>query len=186
VEGEITRYEWNWRFAEDYPVNEKFNHLYQLKAVNAQRKGTLPGGLSSGNENGMPILTFSAVDEKLSFIHSEAYGVSTPIASVSMDRVRGVWIHVVLEMLHADDGWVKALVTDLKTGEILMDVKVSCDLWRRPYQSGVGELDYPACYDQYNRPKWGIYRRVATSDQNPLGPAHLEIADLSIKKLKSI
>lgn len=184
VEGEITRYTWKWRLAEDFPVNERFNHLFQLKAVNSQRKGTIPGYTNSGSENGMPILSFYAVDEKFRLIQADPMQNMMEIACVPMDKVRGRWVSVELEVLHADDGCVKVHMADLKSGEVLMDATSHCDTWRRPYQVGVGELDYPACYNQYNRPKWGIYRKVPTTEQNPLPPAHLEIADLSIVKVK--
>lgn len=42
-EGDVTKYQWKWRLADDYPVSGSFNHIFQMKAVNGQRKGTLDG-----------------------------------------------------------------------------------------------------------------------------------------------
>lgn len=183
-EGDVTKYQWKWRLADDYPVSGSFNHIFQMKAVNGQRKGTLDGFTDPVQEHGKAIFSFTAVTKGLQFRSNDKVVVDQQGKEVSipMDNVRGRWIDVSLEMLHADDGWVKVMITDSRTGEVLMDYYGSHDTWRRPEQNGVGELDYPACFDQYNRPKWGIYRNGKRDAVNGLKASHIEFADLTLTK----
>lgn len=183
-EGDVTKYQWKWRLADDYPVSGSFNHIFQMKAVNGQRKGTLEGFTDPVQEHGKAIFSFTAVTKGLQFRNNDKVVVDQQGKEVSipMDRVRGRWIDVSLEMLHADDGWVKVMITDSETGEVLMDYSGNHDTWRRPEQKDVGELDYPACFDQYNRPKWGIYRNGKRDTVNGLKASHIEFADLTLTK----
>ena len=183
VEGDVTKYTWKWRLADDYPVSGSFNHIFQMKAVNGQRKGTLPGFDNPVQEHGKAIFSFTAVNKGLQFRYNDKVVVdqNQKEVSIPMDQVRGRWIDVSLEMLHSDNGWVKVRISDSETGEVLMDYAGSHDTWRRPEQSGVGELDYPACYDQYNRPKWGIYRN-GKRDAGTLRASHIEFCDLTLTK----
>lgn len=182
VEGDITKYSWKWRLAPDYPVGNSFNHIFQMKAVNAQRKDTLLGFTDPVVESGKAIFSFTAVNKGLQFRYNDipVEGVVMP-----MDKVRGRWIEVSLEMLHSDNGWVKIKIEDVGSGELLMEHLGNYDTWRRPEQNKVGELDYPATYDQYNRPKWGIYRKGATTDTPGLMPTYIDFADLTITKVET-
>ena len=184
VDGDVTKYQWKWRLADDYPVSGSFNHIFQLKAVNGQRNKTLPGFTDPVQEHGKAIFSFTAVTKGLQFRSEDKVVVDQngKEVSIPMNEVRGRWIDVSLEMLHADDGWVKVMITDSQTGEVLMDYAGNHDTWRRPYQNGVGELDYPACFDQYNRPKWGIYRNGKRDVANGLKASHIEFCDLVLTK----
>jgi hypothetical protein len=195
-DGDLTKYEWDWYLDDSIYRVDGFCHLFQLKAVNAQGKDE-EHDVSTG-ENGAYILAFSIGGSNntrgpLVLNHNRFDGDQNLMSIPSAD-FRNKWIHVSLEVLNSDAGWISAKVTDKLTGEVLgeyitPDVLVPFnknssdgvrDVWRRAEVSSF-ESVYPATFDQYSRPKWGIYRslRINTADKPE---AKVLVSDITITK----
>ncbi|OBZ08639.1 hypothetical protein A7975_26545 [Bacillus sp. FJAT-26390] len=199
-EGDLVSYEWLWNIPDGNQWNQpNFRHLFQLKAVNAQEANTLPGG-NSGGENGAYILamSISGTTTRTLVVNHNRYDGDKTMLRIPLKEIDGHWIKVELDALISDSGWFTVKITDMVTGKIYTfdnpDVfqpfadkgatDGGKDLWRRPERSGGFETEYPAAFDQYLRPKWGIYRSSANGT-NSAYDAELQLSDITISKAAS-
>ncbi|WP_248924258.1 Ig-like domain-containing protein [Paenibacillus hamazuiensis] len=199
-EGDLVSYEWLWNIPDGSQWNQpNFRHIFQLKAVNAQAADTLPGG-NSGGENGAYILamSISGTTARNLVVNHNRYDGDKNLMTIPLKDIDGHWIKVELKALISDTGWLTVKITDTVTGKVYTfdspDVyKVFPnqgagdgvkDLWRRPERSGGFETEYPAAFDQYLRPKWGIYRS-SNGSTNSAYDVRLKLADITISKLAS-
>jgi hypothetical protein len=199
-EGDLVSYEWLWNIPDGNQWNQpNFRHLFQLKATNAHKKDTLPGG-NAGGENGAYILaiSISGTTNRTLVVNHNRYDGDKTMLRIPLKEIDGHWIKVELDALISDSGWFTVKITDKVTGKIYTfdnpDVfqpfadkgatDGGKDLWRRPERSGGFETEYPATFDQYLRPKWGIYRSSANGT-NSAYDAELQLSDITISKVAS-
>ncbi|MCU6712082.1 S-layer homology domain-containing protein [Paenibacillus sp. J5C_2022] len=200
-DGDIVTYKWKWNIPDGEQWNQSnFRHLFQLKATNSQGADTLPGG-NSGGENGPYILAMSIRGKdtrELQVNHNRHDGDKT-ILRIPMEEIGSHWLDVELNALISDTGWLNIKITDTETGKVYTfdspDVYKMFpqqgegdgvqDLWRRPIRNVNGnfETEYPAVFDQYLRPKWGIYRSAKPG--NSIYDVDLKLADITIGKTAS-
>ncbi|MBW7457578.1 hypothetical protein K0U00_26395, partial [Paenibacillus sepulcri] len=197
-EGDQVSYEWLWNIPDGDQWNQpNFRHIFQLKAVNAQGADTLPGG-NSGGENGAYIIamSISGTTSRDLVVNHNRYDGDKNLMRIPLKEIDGHWIKVELNALISDSGWLTIRITDMVTGKVYTfdspDVYQMFsnqgasdgvkDLWRRPERSGGFETEYPAVFDQYLRPKWGIYRSSA-GGTNSAYDARLQLADITISKV---
>jgi len=209
-DGDLVKYEWDWFLPNSIGRVGGFCHLFQLKAVNRWGYQTLPEG-NNRDENGAYVMAFSrsgnagGTDGNLNLVHTNTpNGGETQLLSIPFSQVVNRWIHVEMTILNSDCGWVEAKVTDKLTGAMIAEYNnrdvftehvpnndAVRDLWRSAEIDHGGqsrfELPYPAAFDQYNRPKWGIYRSVG---RNGIGngdvgnDAEARISDVTITKIE--
>ncbi|UKS24563.1 S-layer homology domain-containing protein [Paenibacillus sp. HWE-109] len=198
--GDLVSYQWKWKISDGNQWNQpNFRHIFQLKAVNAQKANTLPGG-NSGGENGAYLLAFSisgTTSRNLVLNHNRSDGDKTAM-SIPLKEIDGHWIQVELNALISDSGWFTIQITDMVTGKVynfdIPDVYQAFvnqgavdgtkDLWRRPEKGSNFETEFPAAFDQYERPKWGIYRS-SNGGNNSAFDAELQLSDITITKVAS-
>lgn len=203
--GDIVSYQWLWNIPDGNQWNQpNFRHIFQLKATNAQAADTLAGGNSAG-ENGAYILAMSITgkDTRELIVNHNRYDGDKTLLRIPLKEIGSHWIKVELNALISDSGWLTIKITDTVTGKVYTfdspDVYQTFpkqgagdgvkDLWRRPERSiKVGsanvnfETEYPATFDQYLRPKWGIYRN-SNGTTNSAYDAELQLSDITITKV---
>lgn len=199
-EGDIVSYSWLWNIPDGNQWNQSgFRHIFQLKATNAQATNTLPGGNTS-DENGAYILAMSitGTSSRDLIVNHNRYDGDKPLLRIPLKDIGSHWIKVELNALISDSGWLTIKITDTVTGKVYTfdspdvyqvfsnqggsdGVK---DLWRRPQRGSNFETEYPATFDQYLRPKWGIYRS-SNGGNNSAFDVQLQVADITISKVAS-
>jgi|GEM_PF-7083330 len=199
-EGDQVAYEWMWNIPDGTQWNQSnFRHIFQLKAVNRQLADTLPGG-NNGGENGAYLLamSISGTNSRDLVVNHNRFDGDKTMLRVPLKEIDGHWIKVQLNALISDSGWFTVKITDTVTGKVYSfdnpDVFQAFankggtdgvkDLWRRPERAGSFETEFPAAFDQYLRPKWGIYRSSA-GGTNSAYDSQLKIADITISKVAS-
>ncbi|WP_282943585.1 S-layer homology domain-containing protein [Paenibacillus sp. RC67] len=198
--GDIVSYNWLWNIPDGNQWNQSgFRHIFQLKATNAQATDTLPGGNTS-DENGAYILAMSitGTSSRDLIVNHNRYDGDKPLLRIPLKDIGSHWIKVELNALISDSGWLTIKITDTVTGKVYTfdspdvyqvfsnqggsdGVK---DLWRRPQRGSNFETEYPATFDQYLRPKWGIYRS-SNGGNNSAFDVQLQVADITISKVAS-
>jgi len=151
-QNETVTYKWKFRPMSPYPTSPSgnFHHIFQVKA--------------SGGDDGMPILTFSVDGSNLKFRHSSSgSGPLTTLAQTAFSNVDGQWVEATVSIQNKDSGNVTMTLKKLD-GTTLMSYSGTHDNWR----TGA----------DFNRPKWGIYRKIFTG----LKEAKMQFADFSITK----
>lgn len=198
--GDLVSYQWKWNIPDGNQWNQSnFRHIFQLKAVNAQRADTLPGG-NTGGENGAYILAFSisGTTSRNLVVNHNRYDGDKNIMTIPLKDIDGHWIQVELNALISDAGWFTIKITDMVTNKVYTfdspDVYQAFpnqgagdgtkDLWRRPEKGTNFETEYPATFDQYERPKWGIYRS-SNGGNNSAFDTGLQLSDITITKVAS-
>ncbi|MGO4499428.1 S-layer homology domain-containing protein [Paenibacillus sp. 2RAB27] len=199
-EGDLVSYEWMWNIPDGIQWNQSnFRHIFQLKATNRQAPDTLPGG-NNGGENGAYILamSISGTTNRDLVVNHNRYDGDKTLMRIPLREIDGHWIKVELKAHISDSGWLTIKITDQVTGKVYTfdspdvyqvfgnqgtgdGVK---DLWRRPERAGGFETEYPAAFDQYLRPKWGIYRSSANGT-NSAYDVQLGLSDITISKVAS-
>ncbi|MDR6553100.1 Ig-like domain-containing protein [Paenibacillus qinlingensis] len=199
-EGDVVSYSWMWNIPDGTQWNQSnFRHIFQLKATNRQLADTLPGG-NNGGENGAYILamSISGTTNRNLVVNHNRYDGDKNLMTIPLREIDGHWIKVELNAHISDSGWLTIKITDQVTGKVYTfdspdvyqvfgnqgtgdGVK---DLWRRPERAGGFETEYPAAFDQYLRPKWGIYRSSANGT-NSAYDAELGLSDITISKVAS-
>ncbi|UUZ94018.1 Ig-like domain-containing protein [Paenibacillus sp. P25] len=197
-EGDLVSYQWMWNIPDGNQWNQpNFRHIFQLKAVNAQAANTLPDG-NTGGENGAYILamSISGTTNRNLVVNHNRYDGDKNLMTIPLKEIDGHWIKVEMKALISDTGWLTIKITDTVTGKVYTfdspDVNQVFpkqgagdgvkDLWRRPERSGGFETEYPAAFDQYLRPKWGIYRS-SNGSTNSAYDVRLKLSDITISKL---
>jgi hypothetical protein len=191
LQNDITAYNWKLKIDKDFPVPDGFCHLFQYKAIKQIEKNIYPN--ATGEEAGIPILTLSITSSpnemKFVFYYSQYGSVAKfeHLVSVPFDSIKDKWIEITVIILNSDNGWVTMIAKDLETGKILMqynDPIRKFDMWRRPefkIDGKIFEGTYPAAKNQYNRPKWGIYRKAEKNNEKLKG-AKIFLTDLNLYK----
>lgn len=135
-ENETWRISYEMYIPDTLNATSSFTHIWQLKTSDV---GTPIAQLSLPIQGGVPKLQarYWTTDDK-----------SHEVASVDLKPLQNRWISTTLEFKSADSGYLRWSVTDGR--RTLADKRVDgIDLWF----SG----------EQYNRPKWGIYRSIRSA-----------------------
>ncbi|OAS21900.1 Ig-like domain-containing protein [Paenibacillus oryzisoli] len=197
-EGDLVNYGWMWNIPDGNQWNQSgFRHIFQLKATNAQATNTLPDGNTS-DENGAYILamSISGTTTRNLVVNHNRFDGDKNLLTIPLKEIDGHWIKVELNALISDTGWLTIKITDTVTGKVytydspdVYQVFTNSgatdgvkDLWRRPQKSTTFESEYPATFDQYLRPKWGIYRS-SNGGTNSAYDAELQLSDITISKV---
>ncbi|CAG7642708.1 heparin lyase I family protein [Paenibacillus allorhizosphaerae] len=153
-QGETVTYNWKFRPMTPYPMppSGNFHHIFQIKA--------------SGGDDGAPILTFSLDNGYLKFRHNPI-GADTSqvvtLAQTAFSNVEGQWVEATVTVQNTDSGTITMSLKKLD-GTTLMSYSGNKDNWRQ-------DADF-------NRPKWGIYRKIYSG----LTEAKMQFADFHITK----
>jgi hypothetical protein len=137
-EGEIWRIRYEMYVPPTLHATSNFTHIWQLKVSDV---GTPVAQLS------LPI--HGGVEQIEARYWTQSPEVANPIGAVDLNLIQGRWVTVTLEFASAHDGYLRWKMQDPR-GRTLIDVrKDDIDLWFTK--------------EQYNRPKWGIYRSIKSS-----------------------
>src|SRR4051812_210962 len=134
--GEIWRLSYQMYIPDTLDATTNFTHIWQLKVSDV---GTPVAQISLQEHEGVPKIEARYWDLPTNTVH--------PFASTDLAPLQNRWISTTLEFASADDGYLRWVLRDGR--RTLLDQRVDhVDLWY------TGE--------QYNRPKWGIYRSLAS------------------------
>lgn len=158
-EDEVFRYKWKVHIGETMTISKNFCHMFQLKAVDG--------------DDSHPILTFSGSVNggvpEVELLHSPSK-IDTQIAKNNWENARGKWLDAECIALMADEGYLRFTLKN-QGGEVVMETEqTDIDMWR------------DEC--TYVRPKWGLYRSLATKEMILNDTDTIKIANISIEELK--
>ena len=133
---EIWRISYQMYIPDTLDATTNFTHIWQLKVSDV---GTPVAQLSLQTHDGVPKIEARYWDLPTNAVH--------PFATTDLAPLQNKWISTTLEFASADDGYLRWILRDGR--HTLVDQRVDhVDLWF------TGE--------QYNRPKWGVYRSLAS------------------------
>lgn len=140
-ENEIVSLSWNFRLDNHFQVTPNFCSLHQIK-------------LKGGND-ALPMITLNARSRGretfLEVIYNEVDVNRMVLKSENLAKFLGRWIHAREELSYGRTGKYYLELSRLDSDEVILSVtKKEVNLWR----DGA----------EYARPKWGIYRSLATID----------------------
>ncbi|WP_248928787.1 heparin lyase I family protein [Paenibacillus hamazuiensis] len=152
--GETVTYKWRFRAMSPYPVSSSgnFHHIFQLKA--------------SGGDDGAPILTFTVQDGYLKFRHSPIGSTMDEVVTLAQtpfSNIDGTWVEATVTVKNADSGSINMTLKKLD-GTSIMSYSGTKDNWRT-------DADF-------NRPKWGIYRKIYSG----MPEAKIQFSNIQITK----
>jgi hypothetical protein len=133
---EIWRISYEMYIPDTLDATTNFTHIWQLKVPDV---GTPVAQLSLQSHDGVPQIEARYWDLPTNSVH--------PFAATGLAPLQNKWISTTLEFASADDGYLRWVLRDGR--RTLVDQRVDhVDLW--------------FTQEQYNRPKWGIYRSLAS------------------------
>lgn len=149
--GSTFTYKWKFKVMNGYAMTSGFNHIFQIKAY-------------GGSDAGAPVYTFTVTGNALKFRHSPIGATMDEVevlASTPWSNVVGNWLEATVVVENTDNGTVKMTLKKLD-GTTLMSYNGTKDNWR----SGA----------EFNRPKWGIYRKI----ESGMGEGKIRFANFQI------
>jgi hypothetical protein len=133
---EIWRISYEMYIPDTLDATTNFTHIWQLKVSDV---GTPVAQLSLQEHDGVPKIEARYWDLPTNTVH--------PFAATDLAPLQNRWVSTTLEFSSADDGYLRWVLRDGR--RTVVDQRVDhVDLW------------FTA--EQYNRPKWGIYRSLAS------------------------
>ncbi len=135
VQGSKSFYRWKFKLNENFIASSNFCHLFQNKAY-------------SGTDSSFPILTITARQNQIEIMQNGGNNGTTlgVVATANLDLFLGKWMEVYVEQKHQEQGELLIEIKDMITGATILQYQNNdIDLWRNDAQ--------------FNRPKWGIYRK---------------------------
>ena len=155
--GETHEYRWSFRVDAGFRVSPRFTHLFQIKAV-------------GGDDDGQPILTVSAArrgeGDRLELRHGGTGRRVRIVADADLDLIRGSWIDGVCRARYDDNGSLSVSLTKRGGEPVLSYERAEIDMWRNGAE--------------FNRPKWGIYRKIVADGS--LRDEQVRFAEFSIEE----
>ncbi|WP_152361914.1 hypothetical protein [Microlunatus speluncae] len=146
---EVWRLSWRMFIPDTLDATSSFSHIWQVKTSDT---GTPLLQLSLPIKNGVP---------KLEARYWILDGSAQPIATYDLAPLQNRWVSTTVEWKSSDDGYVRWSLRDDRD-RLLVDQQVD-------------DVDLYWTEEQYNRPKWGIYRSINSAG---LQETHLLIKDL--------
>lgn len=157
--GETHAYRWSFRVDAKFQVSHRFTHLFQIKTV-------------GGDDDGQPILTVSAArrnkGDRLEIRHGANGQDVRIVADTDLDHIRGTWIDGRCRARYDDRGSLSIKLKQRGGDAVLSYSRREIDMWR-------DNADF-------NRPKWGIYRKIVTDGS--LRDEQVRFADFAITEIK--
>ncbi|WPR72780.1 T9SS type A sorting domain-containing protein [Flavobacterium sp. NG2] len=165
--GEIVQYKWKFRIPVGFQPSSNFTHIHQIKAVGGDesnpifaitlRKATSSGATSKLELNYYPPATSSA----------------TKLLNLEMAAFEGHWVEATETITYgsAATSTYDFVIKKISDNSILATYSDNTLITFRPDNT-------------FARPKWGIYRSIAT--QSALRDESMLFADFSIQELPSL
>jgi hypothetical protein len=155
VVGETITYKWKFRLDEGFQPSSSFTHIHQIKAV--------------GGDDGDPIFTLTprkASPNRLELIHNN----KTKVRIIDLSLLLGVWVECTETIyIHPTSGNYSMTIQNIESGDTILDYSNNVLMTIRPD-------------NDFNRPKWGIYRSL--NDSSSLRDEAVRFADFSIHEQK--
>jgi hypothetical protein len=157
--GDVHSYRWKFKLDAAFQPSPNFTHIHQIKA-------------GDGTDSDSPIITItprSASPERLELIYTAPTGLSGSGTKVTanLSSFKGQWIEAYERALYATNGTYQLTLRRFNDGALLLGyTNNNLNLWR-------GD-------NTFNRPKWGIYRSLNSS--NYLRDEQVLFADFCIAK----
>jgi hypothetical protein len=141
--GDLCNYRWKFKLDAAFQPSPNFTHIHQIKA-------------GDGSDSDSPIITItprSATPERLEIIYIAPTGLSGSgtKATASLANFKGQWIEAFERTLYSSNGTFELTLRRVSDGSILLSyTNNNLNMWR-------GDATF-------NRPKWGIYRSLNSSN----------------------
>jgi hypothetical protein len=138
--GQTAYYRWKFKLPSGFIPSGGFTHIFQIKA-------------HAGGDEGSPLITITpraGSPEQLQIIYTAGSGGSGSgtKAQSPLSQFKNVWVEAFVQYRSADSGTFQITIKRMSDAATLLSWSSSgIDMWR----SG----------NDYNRGKWGIYRRLA-------------------------
>jgi hypothetical protein len=161
--GDICNYRWRFKLDSGFQPSANFTHIHQIKA-------------GDGSDSGSPLITItprSGSPEKIEIIYTAPSGLSGSgtKTTANLSGFKGQWVEAYERVLYATNGTYQLSLTRVSDGVVLLAyTNNNLNLWR-------GDATF-------NRPKWGIYRSLNSS--NSLRDEQVRFADFCIGKGSAI
>lgn len=154
--GDTHTYTWSFYLDPGFQVSSSFCHLFQIKA--------------KGGDDSLPIITITTKytnGSEQAYIGYQDAGSGTlqKFAYTPLTEFVGKWINVTCNVTYAEQGHFDLTATDLSGNVIMQYSNTNIDMWRDNAL--------------FNRPKWGIYRKIVTAD---LRDEVVKFADFTISE----
>jgi hypothetical protein len=157
--GDTCSFRWKFKLDSGFQPSPNFTHIHQIKA-------------GDGSDSDSPIITItprSASPDRVEIIYTAPTGSngSGTKATANLSAFKGQWIEAFERVLYTTNGTYQLTLTRLLDGFVLLSyTNNNLNLWR-------GDATF-------NRPKWGIYRSLDSS--NYLRDEAVRFADFCISK----
>lgn len=157
--GDVCSYRWKFKLDSGFQPSPNFCHIHQIKA-------------GDGSDSGSPIMTITpryASPERLEIIYTAPTGLSGSgtKATAALANFKGQWIEASEQVLYSTNGVYQLTLRRVSDGVVLLSyTNNNLNLWR-------GDATF-------NRPKWGIYRSLNST--NYLRDEQVRFADFCLAK----
>ncbi len=141
--GDRCNYRWKFKLDGAFQPSPNFTHIHQIKA-------------GDGTDSDSPLITItprSATPERLEIIYNAPTGLSGSgtKATAPLANFKGQWIEAFERTLYASNGTYELTLRRVSDGFVLLSyTNNNLNMWR-------GD-------STFNRPKWGIYRSLNSSN----------------------
>jgi hypothetical protein len=157
--GDLCNYRWKFKLDAGFQPSPNFCHIHQIKA-------------GDGSDSGSPLITItprSASPDRLEIIYTAPTGLSGSGTKTTapLSNFKGQWIEAFERTLYATNGTYELTLKRVSDGAVLLTyTNLNLNMWR-------GDATF-------NRPKWGIYRSLNSS--NYLRDEQVLFADFCLAK----
>jgi autotransporter-associated beta strand protein len=157
--GDVCSYRWKFKLDAAFQPSPNFCHIHQIKA-------------GDGSDADSPLMTITpryASPERLEIIYTAPAGLSGSgtKATATLSNFKGQWIEAFEQVLYATNGVYQLTLRRVSDGFVLLSyTNNNLNMWR-------GDATF-------NRPKWGIYRSLNSS--NYLRDEQVRFADFCLAK----
>ncbi len=141
--GDLCSYRWKFKLDAAFQPSPNFTHIHQIKA-------------GDGSDADSPLITItprSATPERLEIIYTAPSGLSGSGTKTTapLANFKGQWIEAFERSLYATNGTYELTLRRVSDGLVLLSyTNNNLNMWR-------GDATF-------NRPKWGIYRSLNSSN----------------------
>lgn len=140
---DLCNYRWKFKLDSGFQPSPNFTHIHQIKA-------------GDGSDSDSPLITItprSATPERLEIIYTAPTGLSGSgtKATAPLAGFKGQWIEAFERTLYSSNGTYELTLRRVSDGFVLLSyTNHNLNMWR-------GDATF-------NRPKWGIYRSLNSSN----------------------
>jgi hypothetical protein len=173
VLGEIVRYKWRFKIPTGWQPSSAFTHIHQVKAVDGDDGDplytlTLRKGTSGSSSNKFELVYDSGTS-----------GSAIKLLVVDLSLFEGIWVEAT-ETMTIGTGTNGTYSIDIKRLSDQVSLFSFSDMARETIRPANG----PTPANSFIRPKWGIYRSIATPAD--LRDEVLYFSDFSIEELSTL